>query len=135
MRAIAISILVSGLLFAPAPPAPPSQYEDCGSKVCLYPSNDNREPSFEADKGLSRKQRNRSRKRNRRKKAALVTVELLERRGSAFIDGRYVAGAGQEVKPGRHELELRDGDETIVKGVLRVPRKLDSLAIVVHGDR
>jgi hypothetical protein len=56
-----------------------------------------------------------------------------------FIDGRYLAVSGphdrRAVKPGKHEIEVRDGERIVAVGVLTIARNIDAVTLVVHADR
>jgi hypothetical protein len=124
----------------------PATDDDCGEQVCLYglDRSDNalageEAGSWKPDARLSRKRRRKEAKKNRKRKNVSLSVALEGSRGSVFVDGRYLATSGPHaqrgIKPGRHEIELRDGDRVIAVGVLTIPRKLGALALVVHADR
>ena len=52
-----------------------------------------------------------------------------------FVDGRYLAaGSSRAIKPGKHELEVRDGDEVIALGVLVVPRGVDEVTVEIGAQ-
>ena len=60
--------------------------------------------------------------------------EIANGRGSAFIDGRYLAnGETTEIAPGKHDIQVRDGDQLLAQGVLTIPRKSTGVTLtVVH---
>lgn len=117
---------------------PPPAGADCGEQVCLYASGSDGS-SWKPDDRLSAKQRRREAKRNRKRRDIGLSVDLVGGRGSVFIDGRYLATSGsfaeRELKPGKHELEVRDGTELVTAGVLVISRKAKGLRVVVHADR
>lgn len=83
-------------------------------------------------KTLDAKARKKDAKTNRKRGDVELSVTFAGERGSVFVDGRYLApGATREIKPGKHELEVRDGDEVIALGVLVVPRDVDSVEVEV----
>ncbi len=134
MRLLILIALAASLGFVgDDPPLPPT--EDCGDQVCLYPSNTAKTPKWKPDGSLSRKARRKEAKNNRKRGDVELRVLVHEGRGSVFVDGRYLPPAGLPVKPGRHELEVRDGSTVITVGVLTVPRRLESLVVEVHSER
>jgi hypothetical protein len=110
----------------------PAQSSACDdpSGVCVSDES----AKWAADQGLSKKQRNKQHKKNRKRKKVAVSVEIQDGRGSAFIDGRYLGnGATQEIAPGKHDIQVRDGDQLLAQGVLTVPRNSAGITItVVH---
>lgn len=112
---------------------------DCGAQVCVYGSDPTSQDDWKPDARLSRKQRQKEAKANRKRKDVTLDVDVVGGRGSVFIDGRYLAAEGpfetRAVKPGKHEIEVRDGERTIAVGVLAVPRNVDAVTLVVHADR
>jgi hypothetical protein len=126
--------LLAGALaaFAPAPGAD----VDCGAQVCIYGADaDNWKP----DSRLSKKARRKNAKRNRKRKDVALSVTVEGARASVFVDGRYLASEGPHalrgVKPGKHEIEVRDGERVVAVGVLVIPRKAGAVALVVHDGR
>lgn len=119
-------------------PSAPSAGTDCGMQVCLYASAESGS-TWKAGQRLSRGKRRQDAKKNKKRKAVGLSVSLSEGRGSVFIDGRYLATTGphaqRTLKPGKHELEVRDGDETLAVGVLVVSRKAGSLLVVIDPTR
>ena len=115
----------------------PDVDHDCGEQVCVYA--DGESGSFKSDARLSKKQRAAEAKKNRKYKRVTVQVQVDGGRGSAFVDGRYQAGEGPHAEralaPGKHEVEVRDGDRVIAIGVLTIPRKATAITLVVHADR
>jgi hypothetical protein len=109
---------------------------DCGAAVCVYGSA---EDSWKPDARLSRKQRQKDAKANRKRQDVTLDVDVVGGRGSVFIDGRYLAASGPHdrrvVKPGKHEIEVRDGERIVAVGVLTIARNIDAVTLVVHADR
>lgn len=61
-----------------------------------------------------------------------MTLRVAAERGSVFVDGRYLApDATRAIKPGKHELELREGDEVLALGVLVVPKGAESIVVEI----
>lgn len=123
----------------------PELGDDCGEQVCIYASNGSETltadeaGSFKPDAHLTRKQRAAEAKKNRKRKSVALQVLVEGGRGSAFVDGRYLAGEGphaeRSLKPGKHEVEVRDGERVIAVGVLTIPRSASAVTLVVHADR
>lgn len=105
---------------------------DDPSGVCV----DDDSAKWAADAKLSKKARTKQYKKNRKRKPIPVTVNIEGGRGSAFVDGRYLApGESHELKPGKHDVHVRDGDTVLAQGVLTVPRRSDGFIVtVVHPD-
>ena len=64
-----------------------------------------------------------------------LTVKVDDGRGSVFLDGRYVGTAtlsDLEVGPGKHDLQVRDGEKILAEGVLTVPKGASARASVRH---
>lgn len=123
-------LLGSALLVALALPTTALACDD-PSGVCV-----DGEGSWQADKRLSGKARRKTKKKNRKRKSVTISAEIEGGRGSVFIDG-YYAGSnsvqGAEVKPGTHDIQVRDGDTLIAQGVLKVKRGAGTISIVfVH---
>ncbi len=122
--------------------AAPTPGEDCGEQACIYAVDGDEEledaGDWQPDKRLSKKQRRAEAKRYRKAKDVTLRVLVEGGRGTVFVDGRYLAGTGahaeRELDPGKHEIEIRDGEDTVV-GVLVIPRKATALTLVVHLDR
>lgn len=54
-----------------------------------------------------------------------LTVKVDDGRGSVFVDGRYAGTAplvDLSLLPGKHDLQVRDGEKILAEGVLTVPR-------------
>lgn len=134
MHALLELTLLANLAFAPAPVTS----NDCGMKVCVYATGEGA-GTWREGETLSRKQRQKQAKQNRKRRDVALNVELVGGRGSVFVDGRYLPSHGPHaqlgVKPGKHEIEVRDGDQRITVGVLVVSRSAASIALVVHRDR
>jgi hypothetical protein len=116
----------------------PATDVDCGAAVCVYGDSAS-EADWKPDARLSRKQRQKDAKANRKRSDVTLDVDVVDGRGSVFIDGRYLAGDGphasRAVKPGKHEIEVRDGERVIAVGVLTVTRDIEAITLVVHADR
>ncbi len=96
------------------------------SGVCL----DDDAAKWAADAELSKKQRAKQYKKNRKRQKVALTVDIQGGRGSAFIDGRYLS-PGAEFAPGKHDVQIRDGEQVLAQGVLTVPRGSSGVTITV----
>lgn len=117
----------------------PATDVDCGAAVCIYGGDTASQDDWKPDARLSRKQRQKDAKANRKRGDVTLDVDVVDGRGSVFIDGRYLAASGphdqRAVKPGKHEIEIRDGERVIAVGVLTVARDIEAITLVVHADR
>jgi len=112
--ALAALALVLG---AAAPAAAAAACNDA-SGVCLGP---NKGAKWEPDATLTAKQM----KAKRKGPACSVAFEIDGGRGSVFVDGRYVGTApvsGISLLPGKHDVQVRDGQKILAEGVLTVPK-------------
>jgi hypothetical protein len=97
-----------------------SAAEVCDAGVCVSGAE------WTSGDQLDDKARAREAKRNRKGKDATLTVELTSGRGSVFLDGVWIAIAPLSsipLKPGKHDLEVRDGEEIVARGVLEIGKK------------
>ncbi|PRP97563.1 hypothetical protein ENSA5_32560 [Enhygromyxa salina] len=102
--------------------APPSAHaaEECGPRACISGA------SWSANEQLDDATRRREAKRNRKRPDAQLSVQLDSGRGSVFVDGVWIATAPAlyvPIKPGKHDLEVRDGERVLARGVLTIPKK------------
>ena len=98
------------------------------SGVCL--SDD--KAKWEADASLSAKQL----KAKRKGPACKVAFEIDGGRGSVFVDGRYAGtapDASLSLLPGKHDVQVRDGQKILAEGVLTVPKGGSLQVTVRHG--
>jgi hypothetical protein len=132
-------MLMQPLMLALLLSSAPATDIDCGAKVCVYGSDPTSQDDWKPDARLSRKQRQKDAKANRKRKDVTLDVDVVGGRGSVFIDGRYLAATGpfdrRSVKPGKHEIEVRDGERIIAVGVLAISRNVEAVTLVVHADR
>jgi hypothetical protein len=99
---------------------PASAAEVCDPNVCVSGAR------WASGEQLDDKAREREAKRNRKNNDATLTVELAGGRGSVFLDGVWIALAPINyvpIKPGKHDLEVRDGTRVLARGVLEVDKK------------
>ena len=82
--------------------------------------------SFSPEKTLSSRALRYDRKKYRRKKKVPVAFIVDEGRASVFINGVYEGTTPTDpipLRPGRHEVQLRDRDTVVSQGVIRVSTK------------
>jgi hypothetical protein len=99
---------------------PANAAEVCAEGVCVAGAE------WTNGEQLDDKARAREAKRNRKGKDATLTVELTGGRGSVFLDGVWIAVAPINyvpLKPGKHDLEIRDGERVLARGVLEIGKK------------
>ncbi len=93
--------------------------------------------TWTANASLSDKARRKIAKKNRKKGDIDLTVSIEGGRGSVFVDGVWISSApleGHGIKPGRHDIQVRDGKAVLAQGVLMVRRKSSGVTITVpHG--
>ena len=100
--------------------APADAAEVCDQGVCVSGAE------WSSGEQLDDKARAREAKRNRKGKDATLTVEITGGRGSVFLDGVWIAVAPINyvpLKPGKHDLEIRDGERVLARGVLEIGKK------------
>lgn len=99
------------------------------SGVCLDTSSGAR---WEPDASLSAKQI----KAKRKGASCKVSFEIDGGRGSIFVDGRYAGTAPNStmsLPPGKHDVQVRDGQKILAEGVLTVPKGGSLQVTVRHG--
>lgn len=132
------SVVVGLLALTLAGPAYAGDEDDQGcsdeASLCVEAG----EAEWTADEQLSGKAMRRDAKRNRKRKPVAVSVSIEGGRGSVFVDGRWAGEAplGEyELQPGRHDLQVRDGETVLSEGILKISRKSDAIEITVrHPD-
>jgi hypothetical protein len=122
-----------------APPAPPPIVPRCErGDVCILDGK----ASFERGASFDDKARAKEAKKRAKSNVRVrVSVTIDGGRGSVFVDGRWInlAPIGDlELTPGRHDLEVRDRDVILARGVLdlsaNAKTKRDaSVSLVVAG--
>jgi hypothetical protein len=121
--------LLSGLVALVLFGLPGTAHAECdASGVCV----DN--GKWETGQSLDDRKRRAEANKNKRKKDADLSVSITGGRASVFIDGVWVSEgplSGFAIKPGRHDIQIRDGQTVIAMGMLTVPRKGGSVAIRV----
>jgi len=107
---------------------PASAAEVCEQGVCVSGAE------WSINEQLDDKARAREAKRNRKGKDATLTVEIPGGRGSVFLDGVWIAVAPINyvpIKPGKHDLEVRDGERVLARGVLEIDKKGGDVTVKV----
>lgn len=122
---------LSALALALAAPAAASASAACSdpSGLCIDGAKG---AKWEPEVSLSSKQM----KAKKKGPACKVNFEIEGGRGSVFVDGRYVGTApveGFSMLPGRHDVQVRDGQKILAEGVLTVP-KGGTLDVTVRHD-
>ena len=108
---------------------PASAAEVCDQNVCVSGA------AWSSGQQLDDGAREREAKRNRKGKDATLTVEIIGGRGSVFVDGVWIAIAPINyvpIKPGKHDLEIRDGKQVLARGVLEVDKKGGDVTIRIE---
>lgn len=119
---------LAALLGAAAPARAAGSCSD-PSGVCL---GDAKGAKWEADESLTQKQI----KAKRKGPACKVSFEIDGGRGSVFIDGRYAGTApltSVGMMPGKHDIQVRDGQKILAEGVLTVPKGGSMQVTIKHG--
>ena len=133
-----IELALAKLFVLAALAAAPDTSNDCGMKVCVYATGDGAGTWTEGDT-LSRKTRQKEAQRYKKRRDVDLSVAVVGGRGSVFVDGRYLPTSGPHaqlgVKPGKHEIEVRDGELQVAVGVVKISVKANSIALVVHRGR
>lgn len=135
-RLFASSLVAFGALasfaVAPALAAPPAATCTDPSGVCVEGAK------FKADSGLTDKSRRKEAKRYKKKKSLELSVAVTEGRASVFVDAVWVGTApieNFEIKPGKHDLEVRDGNTVMATGLLTISSKHKGpVRVTVRGN-
>ena len=126
-----VSLIVTcGLLVLPARPSEAAEVCD-EQGVCVDGAE------WASGEQLDDAEREKQARRNRKRKDATLSVELSSGRGSVFLDGVWIAPAPIDfvpLKPGRHDLEIRDGETVLARGVLTIPRKGGDVTVRVGAQ-
>ena len=103
--------------------------EECGAQACVSGA------SWSEGEQLDDGEREREAKRNRKRKDVTISVQVNGGRGSVFIDGVWIAPAPVSyvpIKPGKHDLEVRDGERVRARGVLTISTKGGDVGVRVY---
>ena len=74
-------------------------------------------------------------KKNKKKKDVSLSIIVEGGRASVFIDGAWVAPAplrGHLLKPGKHDVQVRDQETIITTGVIVIPKKGGPVTMTVN---
>lgn len=135
MRRSAVGLLSATLWFTSTsaalavPPPPPNGVD--GVSVTTG------EAEWAPDEQLSTKARRKDAKRYRKKKDVNLSVSINGGRGSVFIDGVWAGEApvsGLGLKPGRHDVEVRDGETVLGAGILKIKNGSDPVSLSVTAQ-
>ncbi|KIG15619.1 hypothetical protein DB30_05367 [Enhygromyxa salina] len=102
--------------------------EECGPYACISGA------AWASGEQLDDAARKREAKRNRKHKDVQLSVQVANGRGSVFVDGVWIAPVPAlyvPIKPGKHDLEVRDGDRVLARGVLTIPKKGGEVSVRV----
>lgn len=105
-----------------------AEAEECGPTACVTGA------SWSTEEQLDDTARKREAKKNRKRKDAQLTVQINGGRGSVFVDGVFVAIAPAlyvPIKPGKHDIEVRDGERVRARGVLTIPNNASDVVVRV----
>lgn len=86
---------------------------------------------------LDDKARAKERKKYAKKKDATLTVRVAEGRGSVFVDGVWIGVAPVDflpLKPGKHDIEVRDGETLLARGVINIPKTGGDVTFTVTSE-
>ncbi len=86
---------------------------------------------WEPDKSVSAKQL----KAKRKGPDGKLSVTIEDGRGSVFVDGRYAGTAplsDLDLGPGKHDLQVRDGNKILAEGVITLPKSASVRVTVKH---
>ncbi|MFV8750725.1 hypothetical protein ACNOYE_09255 [Nannocystaceae bacterium ST9] len=92
---------------------------------------------WESGAQLDDKARAKERKKHAKRKDASLTIELREGRGSVFIDGVWIAPAPVSyvpLKPGKHDVEIRDGETLLARGIIAIPKSGGDVKLTIGND-
>ncbi len=123
--ALALSAALLTLLAAPSP-----AQAGCTdlSGLCLEPIKGGK---WEPDASLSAKQV----KAKRKGAPGKLSVKIEDGRGSVFVDGRFAGTApvaDLSLGPGKHDLQVRDGQKILAEGVVTIPKGATVRVTVRH---
>jgi hypothetical protein len=102
--------------------------EVCGPTACVSGAD------WSTEEQLDDAARSREAKKNRKRKDAQLTVQINGGRGSVFVDGVFIAVAPAlyvPIKPGKHDIEVRDGERVRARGVLTIPNNAGDVTMRV----
>jgi hypothetical protein len=116
-KSLPLALALACMLALPSVEAVAAE-EECGPTACVSGAG------WSTEEQLDDAARKREAKRNRKRKDAQLTVQINGGRGSVFVDGVFIAVAPAlyvPIKPGKHDIEVRDGEQVRARGVLTIP--------------
>lgn len=125
---LAPALALSFALVLPSGPAAACEDE---SRLCVDSDN----AKWEPDGTISKSARKRERKKNKKKPPSTLELTVKDGRASVFLDGRFLSTApieGYEITPGKHDIQIRDGDIILAEGVIKIPSKTTVKITVQH---
>lgn len=123
LSGLVLTLAVAAVSAVAASPATSHAEEPCNPDLLCALSGT---VSFSPEKTLSSRTLRYDRKKYRRKKKVPVSFIVDQGRASVFIDGVYEGTTPTDpipLRPGRHEVQLRDRDTVVTQGVIRVSTK------------
>jgi hypothetical protein len=91
--------------------------------------------TFKSEATISRGSLRKDNKRFRRRKKIPATFIVADGRASVFIDGVYEGTTPTEpipLRPGRHDIQLRDKNLIVSQGVIRISTRNDEVVMKVR---
>lgn len=120
------------LLASTATPSPLSAADTCNPDIlCAIAGTVTFKPEATISRGSLRKDY----KKYRRRKKVPVTFIVAEGRASVFIDGVYEGTTPTDpipLRPGRHDVQLRDKELIVSQGVMRISTRSDEAVMKVR---
>ena len=116
-RCMTPALLGLALLGLALPSTGAAASEECGPNACVAGAK------WASGEVLTDKERERERKRGGKSNSAHLTVQTNDKRGSLFIDGIWAAPVPALYVPlaaGKHDIEVRDGQTVLARGVLTI---------------
>lgn len=123
-KSLPLTLALACMLASP----PAKAAEACGPTACVTGAG------WSTEEQLDDETRKREAKRNRKRKDAQLTVQINGGRGSLFVDGVFVASVPAlyvPIKPGKHDIEVRDGERVRARGVLTIPNNAGDVVVRV----
>lgn len=125
-RSLTLALASALILLTTPSPAQAACTDESG--LCL---DDAKGAKWEPDASLSAK----AIKAKRKGAPGKLSVKIEDGRGSVFVDGRFVSTAPVSdltLGPGKHDLQVRDGDRILAEGVVTIPKGGSVRATVRH---
>lgn len=136
MTRIKTAFTGAALAAALTAPTPASAFaeatvEGCEEDLCLADGGNGK---WKPDTRMSKKEKRKYRRR--RGETSSLSLDVEGGRGTVFLDGRFLGVAplsSVEIKPGPHDLQVRDGENVLAQGVLVASKKGGDLEATVTG--